>query len=176
MNQKELITRCKRNDYKAQLEVYHRYKNAVFNACLRLLKNREDAEDMVHDTMITGFQKMRQLNEDANLGAWLKRIAINKTIDLIRRRKKILAEDLNAVEIHEDEPEPDYTQVKIETVKTCIENLKDKYRIVLVLYLLENYTHKEIAALLELKESTVRNQYRRGKQQLVEQLKPIMQL
>jgi len=62
----------------------------------------------------------------------------------------------------------DYTDVSVKMIKECLSQLKEKYRIILVLYMIEDYNHREISELLNLKESTVRNQYRRGKNQLIE--------
>ena len=70
----------------------------------------------------------------------------------------------------EEQEEFEIQKLRFECVKTAIQELKDKYRIIITLYLIEDYTHKEIAEQLGLKESTVRNQYVRGKQQLKQKL------
>jgi RNA polymerase sigma factor (sigma-70 family) len=77
LNQKEIIQQCKENKYSAQLEVYNSYKNMLYSSCVRILKSREDAEDIVHDAFIKGFQKIHQVSDEVNLGAWFRRIAVN---------------------------------------------------------------------------------------------------
>jgi len=72
------------------MQIYNLYKNQLFNSSWRILKNRQDAEDTVHDSFIKAFQKIYQIGDDTNLGAWLKRITINHSLDIIRRRKKQL--------------------------------------------------------------------------------------
>ncbi len=145
----------------------------MFGSALRIVKSREEAEDIVHDCFIKGFEKIHQIDDDANLGAWLKRIVINKSLDVVRHKKKMIwVEETLLLEqeniLIEDDIVP---TISVEFVKECIHKLKEKYSIILVLYMIEEYNHREIGALLDLKESTVRNQYKRGKEQLLALLK-----
>ena len=144
----------------------------MFGAALRILKSREEAEDVVQDCFIKGFQKMYQLKEDANLGAWLKRIVVNKSLDVIRNNKKIIwVEETLILEKETEEEDEIEDNISIDFIKNCINKLKEKYSIILTLYLIENYNHREIGELLNIKESTVRNQYKRGKEQLLKLIK-----
>ena len=171
MKDKNLIEACKQNSYKAQMQVYNNYKQMLYNASWRIFKNRQDAEDAVQDAFIKGFQKIHQLKEDANLGAWLKRITINRSLDVIRKRTHIWVDDVVIVDTEVEEPFTEDDSISIGFIKKCIDSLDDKYRIILILYLIEDYTHREISEQLNLKESTVRNQYRRGKVQLLQLIK-----
>lgn len=144
----------------------------MIGAAIRILNNREEAEDVVQDCFIKSFQKIYQLNDDANLGAWLKRIVVNKSLDVLREQKNIVWIDETLIleteiEIGNDEIEND---ISIEFIKESIQQLKEKYSIILVLYLIEDYNHREIAEMLNIKESTVRNQYIRGKDQLLKMI------
>lgn len=170
MNERELIQQCKANHYPAQLEVYNRYKHMLFSSSVRILKSREDAEDVVQDAFIKGFQKMDQVKEGVSLGAWFRRIAVNASLDLVRKQKKtIWAEENNVLEREFEDVEVDvHPEISVDFIKACINELKEKYRIILVLYMIEDYNHREIGEQLNIKESTVRNQYRRGKNQLLE--------
>ncbi|NER14370.1 sigma-70 family RNA polymerase sigma factor [Leptobacterium flavescens] len=173
MEHLELIKACKQNSYQAQIKVYESYKDMMFNACWRILRNEHDAQDAVHDAFIKAFKNIHKLDYDTNLGAWLKRIVINHSLDLLKAKKKIKwLEDTEVADGETDEKDDDADrQWSVERVKKAIDGLKEKYRIIVVLYLIENYTHKEIAQALNLNESTVRNQYKRGKEQLQQQLK-----
>ena len=172
MERPELIKACKQNNLKAQMQVYQMYKDMLYNVSLRIIKNQQDAQDMVHDAFIKAFQNIAKLENDLNLGPWLKRIVVNCSLDFLRKQKKLgwlqesyeLQEEEEQTEMFEDH------SLKIEDVKKAINALKDKYRIIIVLYLIEDYSHREIAEQLGLKESTVRNQYIRGKRLLREQL------
>lgn len=174
MNETELIQQCQQNVYAAQMQVYHLYKHAMYNASVRIVQNREDAEDIVQESFIKAFAKIGQVQDDLKLGGWLRRIVVNASLDAVRKKKHQFEwNDLHVVDTQEAEELSDYSQVSMDMIKTAINSLKDKYRIILVLYLIEAYTHKEISEMLNLNESTVRNQYRRGKQQLVQKLKAI---
>ncbi len=154
------------------MKVYKLYKDALFNTSIRVLKNEHDAQDVVHDAFIKGFQNIDKLDNKGNLLAWLKRITINCSLDLLRKKKKISWLDDGHIIVREEIEEEAVLndQLSVTKIKKEIDLLKDKYRIIVVLYLIENYSHKEIAQLLKLNESTVRNQYKRGKDQLKKQL------
>ncbi|WP_282042840.1 RNA polymerase sigma factor [Winogradskyella flava] len=172
MERPELIKACKNNNLKAQMQVYQMYKDMLYNVSLRIIKNQQDAQDMVHDAFIKAFQNIAKLENDLNLGPWLKRIVVNCSLDFLRKQKKLgwLQE---SYELQQDDTTTDALEdntLSVEDVKKAINALDDKYRIVIVLYLIEDYSHKEIAQQLDLKESTVRNQYVRGKRLLKQQL------
>lgn len=147
----------------------------MFNASYRIVKNRHDAEDILQESFIKGFQKIGQIKEEVSLGAWLKRIAINASLDLVRKRK--IEYWVDEMEISEEETEETFleeeTQLSVALIKECLECLKEKYRIILNLYMIEDYNHREISEMLGINESTVRNQYRRGKNQLIELIQSI---
>jgi len=172
LNQKDIIQKCKQNDYATQIEVYNQYKNLLYNSCYRILKNREDAEDLVQDAFIKGFEKIYQVSDDMNLAAWFRRIAINLCFDEIRKKKHIFSmDDSKQIEAETEELEFENAEtISIDFIKECISKLKEKYRVIVVLYMIEDYTHKENAQILQLNESTVRNQYVRGKNQLISML------
>lgn len=172
MNLKEVIHKCKQNDYSAQVEVYNSYKNMLYSSCYRILKNKEDAQDIVHDAFIKGFKKINQVDDGVNIGAWFRRIAINTALDKIRKEKNIfLLEESKQLEDQIEEIDFDEAEnISIDFIKECIHKLKDKYSVILVLYLIEDYNHREIAKQLNLKESTVRNQYVRGKSLLLKMI------
>jgi len=172
LNHLEVIKACKQNDLKAQMQVYLLYKDMLYNASFRIVKNQQDAQDAVHDAFIKAFQNISKLEKELNLGAWLKRIVINCSLDFLKKKKKLgwLQDATEFLEEEEDTNVYEDISFKIEEVKKALNGLKDKYRIIIVLYLIEDYSHKEIAQQLGLKESTVRNQYVRGKRLLKQQL------
>lgn len=155
------------------MQVYLLYKDMLYNVSLRIIKNKQDAQDTVHDAFMKAFQKISKLENNHNLGAWLKRIVINCSLDFLRKKKKLdwLQESVEPQEEKEEDSETfEDISLKVEEVKKAINTLKGKYRIIIVLYLIEDYSHREIAEQLGLNESTVRNQYRRGKHLLIQRL------
>ncbi len=145
----------------------------MYNSSYRIVRSREDAEDIIQECFIKSFQKMHQIKEEVSLGAWLKRIVVNRSLDHVRRKKQeSWIEETHILETESEEIElEDESNVSIELIKECINSLKEKYRVILILYMIEDYNHREISEILNIKESTVRNQYRRGKNQLIELLK-----
>ena len=173
MEQSELIEACKNNNVKAQMQVYRMYKDMLYNVSFRIVKSQQDAQDTVHDAFIKAFQNISKLEDHHHLGPWLKRIVINCSLDFLRKKKKLDGlQDSVAIQEEEEEDTDTFeeTSLKVAAIKKAIHALKDKYRIILVLYLIEDYSHREIAEQLDLNESTVRNQYRRGKRLLIQQL------
>lgn len=145
----------------------------MYNTSVRIVRSREDAEDIIQECFIKAFQKMYQIKEEVSLGSWLKRIVINSSLDRVRKKKQeAWIEETHVLEVETEESKLDsYSEVSVAHIKECMNQLKEKYRIILVLYMIEDYNHREISELLNLKESTVRNQYRRGKSQLIDLLK-----
>lgn len=169
----ELIEACKKNDTKAQIQVYSFYCKAMFNVCLRLVKNPVEAEDLMQEAFISAFEKLDQYRAEVSFGAWLKKIVINKCIDFLKK-KKIQFVELDEVKGLEEDIEPDKLEGltrEIEKIKTEINLLPDGYRTVLNLFLFEGYDHDEIAQILGITASTSRSQYARAKAILYKKLK-----
>jgi RNA polymerase sigma-70 factor (ECF subfamily) len=139
------------------------------------VKNADVAEDVMQETFLTAFEKIVTFKGDSTFGAWLKRIAVNKSIDELRRNLSIL-QPLNEtlensiIEHTENSAFETDNQVlgKVEIIKKALGLLPDGYRIVLSLYLFEGYDHEEIAQILGISESTSRSQYTRAKQKLID--------
>jgi RNA polymerase sigma-70 factor (ECF subfamily) len=167
----QTIAGCKKDDFKAQRAFYNLFYKAVYNTCYRILSNAMDAEDCMQETFIKAFNKINFMG-DAPPEAWLKRIAINTCIDTLKSKKADWEETDEPINIA-DEPPPDEEEIhwKVEQIKTAMEKLSEKYRIVLSLYLMEGFDHEEIAEILQLNEATARSQYSRAKQKLIEIIK-----
>lgn len=170
----EVIEACKRNDRKAQLELYNKYCNGMFAVAIRFVKDTMEAEDIVQEAFIKAFAKLHQFKGDVTFGAWLKRIVINNCIDSLKSKKQQLTE-LDEVHLkvvdsnYEDEWLVD-DAITINEVKNAINTLSDKYKYVLVLYLIEGYDHQEIAQILNITQVASRTQLSRGKAKLKEEL------
>ncbi len=169
----ELIEACRKNDTKAQINLYRLYCKAMFNVCLRLVKNPVEAEDLMQEAFISAFEKLDQFRAEVSFGAWLKKIVINKCIDFLKK-KKIQFVELDEARGLENDVETvsveDLTK-DIEKIKTQINLLPDGYRTVLNLFLFEGYDHDEIAQILGITASTSRSQYARAKAILCKKLK-----
>ncbi len=167
----ELIERCKHGDGKAFQSLYKLYAKSMYNVSYRITGREEDAQDAVQESFISAYRNLHSYRADATFGSWLKRIVVNRSINLIRaRRMELLPED-GSFDRMEEEPEEVYREgLSIESVRKAILSLPDGYRSVLSLYLVEGYDHEEIAAILGISESTSKSQLNRAKAKLREQL------
>ncbi len=138
---------------------------------MRFVKNPADAEDITQEAFIRAFQKIDQFEGSVTFGAWLKRIVINRSIDFLKARKQHFVElQEHRLSIAEEEDWSVQQEVQVEAVKAAIEELPDKYRYVVQLYLVEGYDHREISDILGLRETTCRTRLMRGKNHLKELL------
>ena len=174
MFQIDIIEKCKQNNRAAQLQLYNQYCDGMFVVAMRFVKDTMEAEDIVQEAFIKAFTKLHQYKAEVSFGAWLKRIVINKSIDLLKSKKQQL---LEMDEVHLKVVEASYENewlvddaITVEEVKKAIEKLPDKYQYVVMLYLIEGYDHQEIAEILNISEVASRTQLSRGKAQLKELL------
>ncbi|SDN06760.1 RNA polymerase sigma factor [Kriegella aquimaris] len=168
----DVVNQCKANNRKAQLQLYEQYCNGMFHVALRFVGNADDAEDVMQESFIKAFEKIHQFKGEVTFGAWLKRIVINKSIDFVKSKKEnLVALNENHVYIVEDEDWSVENDVTVEAVKSAITLLPEKYKFVVMMYLVEGYDHGEIAQVLDLTENTCRTRLLRGKGYLRELLK-----
>ncbi|MDC6367470.1 MULTISPECIES: RNA polymerase sigma factor [Flavobacteriaceae] len=172
MFQIELVEKCKANDRKAQLQLYRQYCDGMYGVAIRFLKNPDDAEDVLQESFIKAFQRMHQFKGEVTFGAWLKRIVVNGSIDFLKSKHSKNVE-LDERHLH-IASENDWTiedGVTIEQVREAIEELPDKYRYVVQLFLVEGYDHDEISQILGITNSASRTRLLRGKSHLKETIK-----
>lgn len=169
-----LIERCKNNDAKAQMELYNLYCKGMFLVAKRYVKDDFLAEDVMQDAFIKAFKKIDSYLGEVSFGAWLKRIVINQSIDQLKK-KKIEVVSINEEVYHFEEEESWEVEdtTTMQHIIDCINNLKEKYRVVLSLYLLEGYDHQEISEILKITEVTSRTHVLRGKKRLQKSLKKL---
>ncbi len=170
----DIVEQCKQNNRKAQLQLYNQYCDGMFIIAKRFVKDTFEAEDIVQEAFIKAFKKLDQYKAEVTFGAWLKRIVINKSIDVIKSKKQQL---LELEEVHLKVVDTNYEDewlvddaITLDEVKHAINNLPDKYKYVLMLYLIEGYDHQEIAQILNITEVASRTQLSRGKSKLKDQL------
>ena len=137
---------------------------------LRFVKDTMEAEDIVQEAFIKAFSNLNQYRAEVAFGAWLKRIVVNHCIDVLKSKRQRLMEleehHLNVVdEDYENEWLVD-DEITLEEVKQTIEELPEKYKYVVMLYLVEGYDHQEISEILNITEVASRTQLSRGKQKL----------
>ena len=92
----EILERCKQNDRRAQMQLYNKYSEGMYYVAFRFLKNSFEAEEAMQEGFVKAFTKMHQYNGEVTFGAWLKRIVINKSIDMLKAKKTRVGRDQRA--------------------------------------------------------------------------------
>jgi RNA polymerase sigma factor (sigma-70 family) len=170
----DLIERCKQGDTLSFKKLYELYSKAMFNTSFRILNSVVEAEDVLQEAFMDAYRHIQRFENRSSFGAWLKQIVVNKSINVLRKKKMDLVdiEKTALTEMPEDSGiDEREIQMRVLEVRKAIQQLPDGYRTVLSLYLLEGYDHEEIAQILNVAESTTRTQYIRAKQKLLMILK-----
>jgi len=172
---RQLIEACKRGDQKAQFELYRLYNTAMYNTTLRIVRDPDDAEDVMQEAFLKAFVKLKTYRGEVSFGAWLKRIVVNKALDFLRlKREQVSIDQVGELEeATEESSEHMDVAYNADTIKQAILALPEGYRIVLSLILLEGYDHDEVSGILNISNATSRTQYHRAKKKLIELLKQI---
>lgn len=168
----EILARCKAGENLAYNELYKHTSKPVYNSIVRLISNQEDAKDLLQETYIAVFNNLQNYKEAANITTWIKRIAVNKTLNEIKRKKINFSTNDNLIELPDIIEDEDFEYAKYDGLKVAnaITELPEGYRIILSLYLFEDLSHQEIAIELGISVSTSKSQYHRGKLKLKELL------
>jgi RNA polymerase sigma factor (sigma-70 family) len=166
-----LVVECKKGSKKACYELYKLYSKAMLNVAFRIVGNIAEAEDVLQEAFLDAFSKVKEFRQDTTFGLWLKQIVVNRSINLLRKRKlEIIELEGDALEniADEDTEDDEEVQYKAALVKDAIKELPEGYRLVISLYLLEGYDHEEIGQILNISENTSRTQFLRAKRKLIE--------
>ena len=162
----DIIEKCRRGDREAHYQLYRLYSRSMYNVGYRIVNNEEEAEDVLQEAFISAFRSLNHYRGDATFGSWLKRIVVNKAINVLKRRKAERLPEDDRFDVPEREEAVEEFQFTVDQVRNAIAKLPDGYRSVLSLYLLEGYDHSEIAEILGISESTSKSQFNRSKKKL----------
>lgn len=162
MSLDQLIHGCKNNETKAQSELYKLFSGKLFALCLKYSRNYAEAEDNLQDTFLTVFKKIGQFKGKGSFEGWLKRIAINTSLQKYRSKVSLLHLVNEKIPAHE-EKEMTNQNLNIDFLLICIQQLPDRYRLVFNLYALDGYKHKEIAEMLKITEGTSKSNLARAR-------------
>ena len=147
--------------------MYKAYYQAMYNTAYRILKDNFEAEDIMQEAFLTVFTKMDSYKGEVTFGAWLKRIVINKSLTQLKKNNRYQEVKMEVVPDDEVEEEIiDYAGLKAKSVLNCLQSLKENYRLVLNLHLIEGYDYEEIATILGYTNENVRTTVSRAKKKL----------
>ncbi|WP_299547975.1 sigma-70 family RNA polymerase sigma factor [Seonamhaeicola sp.] len=162
MSLNQLIENCKINDTKAQGELYKLFSSKLFSVCLKYSRNYAEAEDNLQDAFLTIFHKIEQYKHKGSFEGWLKRVTVNTVLQRYRNEK--VFDIVNENSIEDDAVEIDDETFSLDFLLQIIQELPDRYRLVFNLYVLDGYSHKDIADMLDINVGTSKSNLARARQ------------
>tara|TARA_R110002020_G_scaffold160534_1_gene345047 strand:- start:53 stop:601 length:549 start_codon:yes stop_codon:yes gene_type:complete len=171
----ELLQLCQKGNQAAQLEVYNRYYKAMYNTSLRIVKDSAEAEDVMQESFLSAFTKLKDFKGDATFGSWLKRIVVNNSINSDQKKQRLeevpLENELYKLEDEDGIAECDTDSLEIKSVLNAMSTLKNNYRIALTLNLIEGYDYEEMSTILNISYANCRTTVSRAKDSLRKKLR-----
>lgn len=165
----KFLEKLKQRDVLACKQLYLQYADAMYNVCVRILQQPAEAEDALQEAFIKIFNNIQQYRNESSIGSWMKQIVTNTCLNILRKKKLVLDELVDDISENENERERENEHdYSIEDIKKAIEELPQGYRVVFNLFMFEEYTHKQIAEMLEISESTAKSQLFKAKRKLKE--------
>lgn len=163
ISESDLIEGCISEDRKMQYQLYERYAPKMYGVCLRYAANAEEAEDILQEGFIKVFKKVGSYRNEGSFEGWIRRIFVNTAIEHFRKKtylQPITEQEENTLEgkylsVLDDLAEKDIVQL--------VQQLSPGYRTVFNMYVIEGYTHKQIADILGISEGTSKSQLSRAK-------------
>lgn len=166
-----LVVGCQKLEPQAQHLFYERYKGRLLNMCLRYSHTRAEAEDIFQEAFVKIFTHIHEIKQPEAADGWVKSIVVRTAITHYHSNHRSVqfchSLDEETEVIASDEYDQFIRQLTLDALMLFIQGLPDSYRLVVNLYLIEGYTHAEIAELLAIPPATVRSQYSRARQQLL---------
>ncbi|MEI7507911.1 MAG: sigma-70 family RNA polymerase sigma factor [Flavobacterium sp.] len=156
----QLIHDCKKNDRKAQGQLYRQFAPKMFSLCLKYSRNYAEAQDNLQEAFLLIFEKIQQYEFKGAFEGWLKKVVINYILQQYRNKRLLNSiddQDFEEVEIELEEG------ISVEFLMKIIQELPDRYRLVFNLYVFENYSHQEIADALCISVGTSKSNLSRAK-------------
>jgi len=169
----QLIESCKKGSQSAQFEIYKLYYKAMFNTSVRIVQDPSEAEDVMQEAFLNAFTKLDTFKGEVPFGAWLKRIVINRSLTQIKKRNKmqevkleVVSHKMESDNVDSGMSELDLTQTRVQEVLQAMGKLKDSYRVILSLSLIEGYDNEEITGILGISNENCRTTLSRAKSRL----------
>lgn len=169
MTEAEIVSACLRGDSKYEWALYEKYAPRMYAVCLRYANRKEEAQDFLQEGFIKVFENLKSYRGDGSLEGWIRRIIVNVILKSFRKKAY-------KMEVRETYLEPTATTTdalsKLSEKELCqmINELPEGYKIVFNLYVIEGFSHKEIATELKINESTSRSQLAKARNMLQQKI------
>lgn len=169
-SESDFLAALARQERWAQQALYEQHYGKMMGICLRYASSRDEALDLLHESFIKIFQNIHRYQPDTSLGGWMRTIVVNTCIDHHRRNARRRTEDLEETQTF-SAGEPDaLSRLSEKEILDAVQRLSPVYRAVFNLYVVEGYSHKEIAEALQITESTSRSNLLKARYKLQEYL------
>ena len=172
---KELITGCIKRNRKYQDLLYHKYSPKMFSICLRYASDYHKAEDILQDGFMKVFKNIHKFRHEGSFEGWMRRIFVNTAIE--HYRKSVPMYPILEVNNSDHDVINDYTieNLAAADLMKLIRDLSPGYRTVFNMYVIEGYSHKEIANSLGISEGTSKSQLARARYLLQKKVNELYQ-
>jgi len=164
-----LAQNCAKGERKAQEKLFKLFYGRMLPVCMRYAENTEHAKDMLQDSFIKIFNKIKTYDGKGSLEGWIRRIVVNNAIDEYRRKKKdfLKVESMDNIQSHDiEEEEEQEFEFKPSQIIEAMQELTPAYRAVFNLYIFEELTHREIAEKLGISQGTSKSNLAKAKRNL----------
>lgn len=170
MTEKYLIQACIRGDQKSQEALFRQYSGKMLAVCRRYTRHHMEAEDVLQDAFIKVFRNLEKFEQRGSFEGWIRRIVVNTALKNIDK-KSFTNEQIGGAQDYDSGAAPSvYSSLGAEDLMQLIARLPEGYRLVFNLYAIEGFSHKEIAELLDIGESTSRSQLVKARKMLQEMI------
>ncbi|MDR0384491.1 MAG: sigma-70 family RNA polymerase sigma factor [Prevotellaceae bacterium] len=160
----QLIKECIKKDIRAQKQLYERYAPLMMSVCMRYVKDRDLAHDLLQDGFIKLFDKIHTYSGSGSFVGWMRKIFVNTALEYLRRNDVLrYSVDVDAAFNIENSDESPVDKISADELMACIGELPPGFRTVFNMFAVEGYSHAEIAEQLGIQEGTSRSQYARAR-------------
>lgn len=165
---KEILNKCRDKDRQAQSVLYNAIAPKILGVCVRYIRERTVAEDVMQDSLVKIFMSLDKYRFEGSFDGWCRQIAVNTALTHLKKEKKLkfdYRDDLP--DTHENaDTDADGHVPEEQDILDCLQQMPPGYSAIVNLFLFENYSHREIAEKLGISESTSRSQYTRARRHL----------
>jgi len=180
MEEKVLVQRSKEGDQEAFSALVNKYKTKVFRLAFSLTHDQDIADDLAQEAFIRAYLSLPKFKQKSEFGTWLYRITVNHTMDYLRkktRRKEVPLEDFAISQGEETlTPEKDKEEEQKRTILyRSLDELPEKYRVILTLRDRQGFSYAEIAKILKVSPGTVDSRLHRAREMLRKKIRPFLE-
>jgi len=163
LSEQDLVTHCIRHERRFQEILYRRYADEMFSVALIYSDSDQDACDIVQESFIKVFKKLEGFKFDCPLKAWIRKIIVNTALDHYRKKKRELENVQSYIQTVDVEVDDILPSINASELLEMLQRLPKKASMVLKLFAIEGYGHKEIADMLQITEGTSKSQLNRAR-------------